>query len=52
METKYIIAAVVAVIAIVGIGVFALGGGGSTQHAPNELVACVAARTSYPKYTS
>ena len=50
METKYIIAAVVAVIAIVGIGVFALGGGGSTQHAPNELVACVAAHGEEPEF--
>lgn len=49
METKYIIGAVVAVIAIVGIAAFALGGG-STEHAPNELVACVAAHGEEPEY--
>ncbi len=49
METKYIIGAVVAVLAIIGIGAFALGGG-STEHAANELVACVAAHGEEPEY--
>ena len=49
METKYIIGAVVAIIAIVGIGAVVLGGG-STQHAPNELVACVAAHGEEPEF--
>ena len=50
METKYIIAAVVAVVAIIGIGAFALGGGGHTEHAENELVACVAAHGEEPEF--
>ena len=50
METKYIIGAVVAILAIIGIGAFALGGGGTTEHAPNELVACVAAHGEEPEY--
>ena len=49
METKYIIAAVVAILAIVGIGAFAMGGG-NTHHAPNELVACVAAHGEEPEF--
>ncbi|WP_458453856.1 ABC transporter substrate-binding protein [Methanobrevibacter sp.] len=49
MDTKYIIGAVVAVIAIIGIAAFALGGG-STEHAPNELVACVAAHGEEPEF--
>ena len=49
METKYIIAAVVAVLAIVGIGAVALGGG-STEHAENELVTCVAAHGEEPEF--
>ncbi len=49
METKYIIGAIVAVIAIIGIAAFALGGG-STEHAPNELVTCVAAHGEEPEY--
>ena len=49
METKYIIGAVIAVIAIIGIGAFALGGG-HTEHAPNELVTCVAAHGEEPEY--
>ena len=49
METKYIIAAVVAVVAIIGIGAFALGGG-HTEHAENELVACVAAHGEEPEF--
>lgn len=49
METKYIICAVVAIIAIIGIAAFALGGGG-TQHAANELVACVAAHGEEPEF--
>lgn len=39
MDNKYIIGAV---IAIIGVAAFALGGG-STEHAANELVTCVAA---------
>ena len=49
METKYIIGAVVAVIAIIGIAAVALGGG-STEHAANELVACVAAHGEEPEF--
>ena len=49
METKYIIGAVIAVLAIVGIGAFALGGG-STEHAANELVTCVAAHGEEPEF--
>ena len=49
METKYIICAIVAIIAVIGITAFALGGG-STQHAPNELVACVAAHGEEPEF--
>ena len=49
METKYIIGAVIAVIAIIGIGAVALGGG-HTQHAPNELVTCVAAHGEEPEF--
>lgn len=49
MDTKIIIGAVIAVIAIIGIGAFALGGG-HTQHAPNELVACVAAHGEEPEF--
>ena len=49
METKYIIGAVVAIIAIVGIGAVVLGGG-NTHHAPNELVACVAAHGEEPEF--
>ena len=52
METKYIIAAVVAVVAIIGIGAFALGGGGHTEHAENELVTCVAAHGEEPGFGS
>ena len=49
METKYIIGAIIAVIAIVGIAAVALGGG-STEHAPNELVTCVAAHGEEPEF--
>ena len=49
METKYIIGAVVAILAIIGIGAVAMGGG-STEHAPNELVACVAAHGEEPEF--
>ena len=49
MDTKYIIGAVVVVIAIIGIAAFALGGG-NTQHAANELVACVAAHGEEPEF--
>ena len=49
MDTKIIIGAIVAVIAIIGIGAFALGGG-STEHAANELVTCVAAHGEEPEY--
>ena len=49
METKYIIGAVVAILAIIGIGAFALGGG-TSEHAANELVACVAAHGEEPEY--
>ena len=49
MDTKIIIGAVIAVIAIIGIGAFALGGG-QTEHAPNELVACVADHGEEPEF--
>lgn len=49
MDTKYIIGAIVAVIAIVAVAAFALGGG-STEHAANELVACVAAHGEEPEF--
>ena len=49
METKYIIGAVIAVIAIIAVCAFALGGGG-TQHAANELVTCVAAHGEEPEF--
>ena len=49
MDTKYIIGAVIAVIAIVGIAAFALGGG-HTEHASNELVTCVAAHGEEPEF--
>ncbi len=49
MDTKYIIGAIVAVIAIVAIAAFALGGG-NTEHAANELVACVAAHGEEPEF--
>ena len=49
MDTKIIIGAVIAVIAIIGIGAFALGGG-NTQHAPDELVTCVAAHGEEPEF--
>ena len=49
MDKKYIIGAIVAVIAIVAIAAFALGGG-HTEHAANELVACVAAHGEEPEF--
>ena len=49
METKYIIGAVIAVIAIIAICAIALGGG-NTEHAPNELVTCVAAHGEEPEF--
>ncbi|MBQ9160202.1 MAG: ABC transporter substrate-binding protein [Methanobrevibacter sp.] len=49
METKYIIGAIVAVIVVIGVAAFALGGG-STEHAANELVACVAAHGEEPEF--
>ncbi|WP_295726811.1 ABC transporter substrate-binding protein [uncultured Methanobrevibacter sp.] len=49
MDKKIIIGAVVAVIAIIGIGAFALGGQG-THRAPDELVTCVAAHGEEPEF--
>jgi peptide/nickel transport system substrate-binding protein len=49
MDNKYIIGAVIAVIAIIGVAAFALGGG-STEHAANELVTCVAAHGEEPEF--
>ena len=49
MDNKYIIGAVVAVIAVIAIAAIALGGG-STEHAANELVACVAAHGEEPEF--
>ncbi len=49
MDKKYIIGAIVAVIVIVAVAAFALGGG-HTEHAANELVACVAAHGEEPEF--
>ena len=49
MDKKYIIGAIVAVIAVVAVAAFALGGG-STEHAANELVTCVAAHGEEPEF--
>ena len=49
MDKKYIIGAIVTVIAVVAVAAFALGGG-STEHAANELVACVAAHGEEPEF--
>jgi len=49
MDKKYIIGAIIAVIAIVGIAAVALGGG-HTDHAANELVTCVAAHGEEPEF--
>ena len=49
MDNKYIIGAIVAVIAVIAIAAVALGGG-SSQHAANELVACVAAHGEEPEF--
>ena len=49
MDKKYIIGAIIAVIAIVGIAAVALGGG-HTEHAANELVTCVAAHGEEPEF--
>ena len=49
MDKKYIIGAIVAVIAIIAVAAFALGGG-HTEHAANELVACVAAHGEEPEF--
>lgn len=49
MDKKIIIGAIVAVIAVIAIAAIALGGG-STEHAANELVTCVAAHGEEPEY--
>ena len=49
MDKKYIIGVIVAVIAIIAVAAFALGGG-HTEHAANELVACVAAHGEEPEF--
>ena len=49
MDKKYIIGAIVVVIAIIAVAAFALGGG-HTEHAANELVACVAAHGEEPEF--
>ena len=49
MDKKYIIGAIVAVIAVVAVAAFALGGG-HTEHAANDLVACVAALGEEPEF--
>ena len=49
MENKYLIGAIIAIIAIIGVAAVTMGGG-STQHAPNELVTCVAAHGEEPEY--
>ncbi len=49
MDKKYIIGAIIAVVAVVAIAAIALGGH-STQHAEDELVACVAAHGEEPEY--
>ena len=49
MDKKVIIGAIIAVIAIIGVATIFLGGG-TTSHAPDELVACVAAHGEEPEY--
>ncbi|RAP52467.1 MAG: nickel ABC transporter substrate-binding protein, partial [Methanosphaera sp. rholeuAM270] len=49
MDKKYIIGAIIAVVAVIGVGAFVLGGG-NTEHAADELVACVAAHGEEPEY--
>ena len=49
MENKFVIAAIVIVVAVIGVAAFALGGG-STEHADNELVAVVAAHGEEPEF--
>ena len=49
MDNKYIIGAIIVVIAIVGIAAVTMGGG-NTKHAANELVACVAAHGEEPEF--
>ena len=49
MDKKYIIGAIIAVIAVIAVAAIALGGG-SSQHAADELVACVAAHGEEPAY--
>ena len=49
METKYIVTILAAVVVIILVAAFALGGG-STEHADNELVAVVAAHGEEPEF--
>lgn len=49
MDNKYIIGIIVVIVAIIGVVAITLGGG-STGHAANELVACVAAHGEEPEY--
>ena len=49
MDKKIIIGVVIVIIAIIGIGAFALGGK-NTKHAPDELVTCVAAHGEEPEF--
>ena len=49
MDKKYIIGAVVVIIAIIAIAAVTLGGG-QTSRAPNELVTCVAAHGEEPEF--
>ncbi|WP_297979888.1 ABC transporter substrate-binding protein [uncultured Methanobrevibacter sp.] len=49
MDKKYILGAVIAVIAIIVVAAAALGGGG-TVHADDELITCVAAHGEEPEF--
>ena len=49
MDKKYIIGAIIAAIAVIGVAAVMLGGG-TSEHAPDELVACVAAHGEEPEY--
>ncbi len=49
MDKKYIIGAIVVIVAIIAIAAVTLGGGNANR-APDELVACVAAHGEEPEY--
>ena len=49
MDKKYIIGGIIALVAIIGVAAVLLGGG-TSEHAADELVACVAAHGEEPEY--